>query len=147
MTGPIMLGEGERAERLRRRKFWSAVGVTAVLGLPIGFVLGRAAGRNGGSMSDAFAGLPATVTIGLLAFALAGFLWGCWLFYKSIDEVEIVDNLWGSTAGFYIYMILFPVWWVLWKAGVAGEPHDWIILASSLGFGTLVYFYRKWRAR
>lgn len=145
MTDSTMLGEGERAERLRRRKFWGAIGATAIFGLPIGFFLGRSAGRNGGSMSEAFTGLPPEVTIGLLALAVLGFLWGCWIFFKNIDEVEIVDNLWGSTAAFYFYMIAFPVWWVLWKAQLSKEPNDWIILAATLAFGTIVYLYRKWR--
>ncbi len=145
MTEATLPGEGERAERERRRKFWFAIGATAIFGLPIGFIVGRSAGRNGGSMSEAFSGLPPAVTIGLLALAVLGFLWGCWIFFKNIDEVEIVDNLWGSTAGFYFYMIAFPVWWVLWKAQLANEPSDWIILAATLAFGTIVYLYRKWR--
>lgn len=147
MTEATMLGEGERAERQRRRRFWGAIGATALFGMPIGYFLGRAAARNRGSMSEAFASLPPAFTVGLLALSVAGFLWACWYFLKSVDEVEVADNLWASTAGFYFYMILFPVWWVLWKARIAVEPMDWIILAASLGFGTIVYLFRKWRAR
>ncbi len=147
MTEPTMLGEGERAERRRRRRFWGAIGATAVLGMPLGFFLGRSAGRNQGSMAEAFTGLPPSVIFGLLALSVIGFLWGCWYFLKSVDEVEIVDNLWASTAGFYLYMILFPVWWMLWQAKIVSEPSDWLILFLSLGFGTAIYLFRKWRVR
>ncbi|MEP7315621.1 MAG: hypothetical protein ABI667_02905 [Sphingomicrobium sp.] len=147
MTEAIMLGEGERAERQRRRRVWGAFGATAVFGLPIGFFLGRSAGRNKGSMAEAFSDLPQFVTIGLLALSVFSFLWACWYFLKSVDEVEVADNLWASTAGFYFYMVSFPIWWVLWKAKIAVEPQDWIILAASLASGTIVYLFRKWRAR
>ena len=141
------LGEGERAERQRRRRFCGAIGITAILGMPLGFFLGQSAARNDGSMAEAFTVLPPAAVIALLVLAVGGFTLTCWYFLKSVDEVEILDNLWGSTAGFYAYMVLFPVWWALWKAGIAIEPNDWIILAASFALGTLAYLYRKWRAR
>ena len=141
------MGEGERAERQRRRRFWGAMSATAILGMPLGFFLGQSAARNGGSMGEAFLGLPPLAVIGLLTLAVGGLSWTCWYFLKTVDEVEILDNLWGSTAGFYVYMVLFPVWWALWKSNIVAEPNDWIILGVSFAAGTLAYLVRKWRAR
>ncbi len=141
------LGEGERAERRRSRRFWAAMSVTAILGMPLGFFLGQSAARNGGSMTEAFTALPPIAVVALLALAVAGLTLTCWYFLKSVDEVEILDNLWGSTAGFYVYMVLFPVWWALWKTDLVGEPNDWIILGASFAAGTLAYLARKWRSR
>ena len=46
---------------------------------------------------------------------------------ESRDEVELNDNLWASFVAYGIYALLFPTWWVLGKAGMAGEPNDWAI--------------------
>ena len=56
-----------------------------------------------------------------MALSLAAFAYGTWRFVKVIDEVELVDNLWGSTAGYYVYAALFPMWWALAKGGVVAE--------------------------
>ncbi|QIK96244.1 hypothetical protein G7076_07095 [Sphingomonas sp. HDW15A] len=66
---------------------------------------------------------------------------------KTIDEVELADNLWGSTVSYYAYAVLFPSWWVLGRADITPEPNHWIIFFVSLAAGMAVYGYRKWRAR
>jgi hypothetical protein len=143
----MQLGEGELRERARRRRFWTVIGCIAAAGMLTGFVSGFFAGYNQVPPDQVWASVPDGLAIGFVAAALIAFNIGCWAFVRSIDEVELVDNLWGSTVGFYIYAMLFPAWWVLSEAGVVAEPKHWFIFAASLGAGGIAYLWRKWRAR
>ena len=148
MMGTAMqMGEGELRERARRRRFWTVIGGIAGIGLITGFVSGFFAGFNQVPPDQAWASMPDGLAIGLVAAALIAFNIGCWAFVRSIDEVELADNLWASTIGYYAYCMLFPAWWALNKAGVMAEPNHWSIFAASLAAGALSYFSRKWRAR
>lgn len=147
MGGPMTDGEGERLERTRRRKFWSVLGWVFVAGLVAGGVFGFVEGHHGAEFGDSLRAAPDAVVIAMLAAAIAAFTYGCWVFARAIDEVELADNLWGSTASYYAYAILFPAWWVLSKAQIAPPPDHWLIFFVSLGAGLAVYFWRKWRAR
>ena len=148
MTGTAMqMGEGEFRERARRRRFWMVIGGIAAAGMITGFVSGVLAAYNQVPPDQVWASIPDGIAIGFVAVALIAFNIGCWAFVRAIDEVELVDNLWGSTIGFFVYAMLFPAWWVLGEAGVVGEPNHWFIFAASLGAGGIAYLWRKWRAR
>ena len=149
MMGNVMVerGEGERIEARRRRFFWLSIGVMAAAGAGLGFVVGATAALKDLAIGEIWIALPQLFVVALLSVSLAGFLYGTWRFYKAIDEVELVDNLWGSTAACYIYAILFPLWWALSKAQLVSAPDDWAIFYTALGGGMLAYLWRKWRAR
>jgi hypothetical protein len=146
MTGDMMeIGEGERLEAGRRRRFWRILGWLVAAGFIAGIIFGGTLAFLGEGPSAATV-IPPAVIVGAVVIALAGFLYGTWRFFASIDELELQDNLWGSLIGFYVYSTIFPSWWLLWRTGVAGEPHDWVIFAVTLISGTAAYFWRKWRA-
>ncbi|MCL6697897.1 hypothetical protein LZ496_03750 [Sphingomonas sp. NSE70-1] len=148
MTGTAMqLGEGELRERARRRRFWTVIGGILAAGMVTGFVSGFFAGYNQVPPDQIWTSIPQGAAIGFVALALIAFNIGCWAFVRAIDEVELTDNLWGSTVGYYVYAMLFPTWWALNKAGVVAEPNHWLIFAISLAGGGLAYAWRKWRAR
>ena len=148
MTGdPMDKGEGERLERGRRRRFWGLVGFFLAIGMVLGFVFGFTSAHRDESLAETAWGLPDGVLIALLAGAILAFSYGCWTFLKAIDEVELTDNLWASTASYYAYCVLFPSWWVLGQAGITAPPRHWVIFFAALAAGGAVYLYRKWRAR
>ena len=148
MMGVAMqLGEGERLESTRRRKFWKVVGGIMAAGAVTGFIAGFMAGHRDIPVDQVWAAMPEGLAVAIVIGSLIAFNVGCWLFVKSIDEVELADNLWASTAGYYVYAMLFPAWWALGKAGVTPEPDHWIIFAVSLAGGGVAYLWRKWRAR
>ena len=140
-------GEGERLEQARRRKFWSMLGLIALVGAATGFIFGFATGYEGVALAEVPGILPDWLVIGLVVLAATAFTYLCWRFKASIDEVELADNLWASTASYYLYGILFPAWWVLGAAGITPEPSGWTIYLVALVGGLLVYGWRKWRAR
>ncbi len=146
MMGAAMeTGEGERLEAARRRRFWRILGWLAFAGFVAGLVFGGTYAYLG-SGSPAVTVFPPVIIVAAVAVAMAGFLYGTWRFFASVDELELQDNLWASLIGFYVYSTVFPTWWLLWRAGVTGEPHDWAIFAVTLVTATAVYFWRKWRA-
>lgn len=143
--GRIPMGEGERLHAQRRRRFWSILGWLFVAGLITGAVagVGLAPVLNGKEMPSWAAPLVAIST----ALAVLATIYGSWRFFTSVDEVEVVDNLWGSLIGFYAYVMIFPAWWVVWKVGLVGEPNDWAIFAAAFTIALAAYAYRKWQSR
>ena len=149
MMGEVMTeaGEGEQQEARRRRIFWMCVGGMLIAGMVLGLFTGITAASKDIASAEIWTKIPQSLAVGVIAVSLAAFVYGCWRFYKAIDEVELVDNLWASTAAYYLYATLFPVWWALGKADVLPEPSDWGIYFAALGGGALAYLWRKWRAR
>jgi len=118
-----------------------------IAGMVLGLFTGITAASKDIASAEIWTKIPQSLAVGVIAVSLAAFVYGCWRFYKAIDEVELVDNLWASTAAYYLYATLFPVWWALGKADVLPEPSDWGIYFAALGGGALAYLWRKWRAR
>ena len=149
MTGVIMnnIGEGERLAARRRRLFWLSIGVLGIAGAIVGLATGYVAAHQEVAPGEIWSSLPKPLAVSIIAISFGLFVFGCWRFYKAIDEVELVDNLWGSTASYYVYATLFPLWWALNKADVVGEPDDWAIFFAALGGGGIAYVWRKWRGR
>lgn len=145
MMGAMMDGEQRHAQY--RRRFWRTLGIAGLGGLPIGFAIGFGAGYTEGDFNAFWNWAPDWLVIALLVFAAATILYGSWRFYKSIDEVELLDNLWANSAAYGAYALLFPAWWVLGKTGIAPEPNHWLIFLAALGAGLVAYLGRKWRAR
>ncbi len=140
-------GEGERAEARRRKMFWTGLGVIMVGGAITGLLIGMSAAHNDFKSDAIWTDVPQPLAVAIISASLFAFIYGCWRFFKAIDEVELVDNLWGSTAAYYVYATLFPLWWVLAKVGVLPALNDWAIYVIALGGGGAVYLWRKWRAR
>lgn len=135
---------GEQIERKLRRRFWA----TIVAFLLIGAVGGSLAGWSMAmSEQGRQAALSPVMVWSLLGGMLAAFWIGCWIYYRSIDEVDLLDNLWGSTAGFSVYVTLFGSWQFLNLFDVAAEPDHQGIFAASMIAAMAVYLWRKWRAR
>ena len=143
----MQIGEGERLHAQRRRRFWWTLGLIAAASMPLGFAAGYASATQQTDLGGLWRGLPDAVVIATVIGGVGLFAIACWYFTSAIDEVELLDNLWGSTAAYYVYATMFPAWWALGQAGVVGEPDPWIIYAAALAGGGLLYLWRKWRAR
>lgn len=146
MGDAMQLGEGERLETSRRRKFWRALGGIMIVGMIVGGAAGFFAATEGVPPDQAWTMMPDWLAVAIIGAGLIAFNIGCWAFMRSIDEVELADNLWASTVSYYVYAMLFPTWWALAKAGVTTEPNHWLIFAISLGSGMGFYLWRKVRA-
>ena len=142
----MQLGDGERLHAERRKRFWWTLGLIAAASMPLGFAAGHIAASERTDLGGLWRALPDGLAISVVVGGLVLFSIACWYFIKAIDEVELLDNLWGSTAAYYVYATLFPAWWALAAAGIVGEPNGWVIYALALAGGGLLYAWRKWRA-
>lgn len=135
---------GEERERRHRRRFWRLLALCGVVTMPLAVFAGLSEGMWHSGVNLHVPGpllwLGVTLTL-LLYLALV------WRFFRSIDELELADNLWSSTVGFYFYVTVFPAWWVLARFGGAPPVEHWAIYFASIAAGALAYGWRKLRAR
>lgn len=143
----MQLGEGERLHEQRRKRFWWTLGIIAAASMPLGFAAGYASATQQSDVGVLWRTMPDGLAFAVVLGGLVLFTVACGYFMKAIDEVELLDNLWGSTAAYYVYATLFPAWWALAEAGVVGKPNGWVIYAVALAGGGLLYLWRKYRAR
>ena len=143
--GQMDRGKGERLHAERRRSFWTILAALAVLGAVIGFASGLFAAHADANGEWAPAWRVGTA-IAIVAFTVLA-AYGSWRFFRTVDELELADNLWGSLFGFYTYALLFPTWWAFGKLETVPQPDQWVIYAASMAVAALTYFYRKLRLR
>ena len=137
--------EGESLHAQHRRGFWRTLAIAGIGAVPIGFAVGFGIGY--GDPDTFWNWAPDWLVLLLLGVAVMTLLYASWRFWRSVDEVERLDNLWGSAMAYGVYAMLFPAWWVLAKSGMTSEPNDWTIFVVALVAGMAFYFGRKWRAR
>ena len=144
MMGAMM--DGENLHAAQRKRFWRNLAIGGLGAAPIGAGVGWGVGRSKGDFDAFWNAAPDWLILSLLVVAMASIVYGSWRFYQAIDEVELQDNLWSSFAAYGAYALLFPAWWVLGKAGITGQPNDWLIFFVALAVGMAAYLGRKWRA-
>lgn len=140
----MQTGEGERLLAAKRRRFWVWVIGLMLAGAVAGFIAGALTDEDGAT--EAIISLPSAAKFAIVAALVATFAVGCWQFVREVDEVELADNLWGSTAGYYAYATLLPAWWLLWKMEAVREPDHWAIFIAAALASLAVYLWRKGRA-
>jgi uncharacterized membrane protein YozB (DUF420 family) len=137
-------GHVPRRER-RSRNFLLASGA---IGVVIGILLAGTDFMTGGG--DPFAvlssrPLPPTFAIAMAVFLIVFLPALSWQWQKAIDEHERQAYFAGAVVAAYVYMIIAPAWWFLWRGGLVPAP-DGIILyfAFNLTF-LIVWFWKKYR--
>lgn len=139
----MTIGEGERLEAARRRKFWQLIAALMAAGAIGGFIFGFVMGQSEAS-THPMSETARLIAAAALLLSLVAAIYLSWRFFTTVDEVEVADNLWGSLIGFYTYAFLFPTWWALDWLALAPAPKDWVIFAVSLATASAAYAYRKW---
>ncbi len=141
-------GNLTRRERLNR----NIVLACALLGAAFGAVL-MATGSFDVTDPEASAfsafsngSLPAPVAM------VAVFFWGgvmpvvAWFWHtRAIDEQEERAYRDGGYYAAYAYLILAPVWWLLWRGGLLPEPNGVAIFMAFAFIWSAVWFWKKYR--
>ncbi|HYW17660.1 MAG TPA: hypothetical protein VE891_16085 [Allosphingosinicella sp.] len=125
---------GALAERQRRRRYWTLMGLALAAAVVIGLA-GRILGTPYGPIAPAAA-------IGLAAALLVLTVVGNWVYFRSIDELEVASNLIGGFWGFYAFMVGWPLWHILWRGGLAPQP-EFLPLYMGAGVVALAGFLWK----
>ena len=128
---------GEEKLRAKRRRFIRYVALTclafAVGGLVVGFA----------SAAAEDAAIPPWILLPLIAASLVGFVVFSRNYFRRVDEVDLLDNLWASLIGMYFYIVAFPLWTLLDRVGYIGPPDHWLIWGATLALSMTAYLYRK----
>ena len=138
-------GTGERVHAEQRKRFWLILGWLALFGAIVGFAAGLFGAYEDRIDFASPTGIAAIAVLTLLYLGIAVF--GSWRFFRSVDELELADNLWASLFGFYTYALIFPAWWVAGRLESIPEPDQWVLYLASVGVATVTYFFRKWQLR
>jgi hypothetical protein len=138
-------GLGELADRRRNRRKLLTFGAIFAAGLPIGFfsALLEKGGEDGfmaGTLPPWFAVLAAAVF--LLATVGGGLAWR-----TRMDELDRRDHLQTNSAAGATAVIGFPVWFLLWKGGLAAAPDAAWLFGAAMIAGAVTYLYLKLQQR
>ena len=87
--------------------------------------------------------MPAWAFYVLWGLALASFSWFTWEYFRRVDELDVLDNLWASLIAFYFYFVAMPSWWLFHDLGLAPEVNHIAIYIATAAVMTIVYILRK----
>jgi drug/metabolite transporter (DMT)-like permease len=133
--------EGAAAERQRRRKWWTLLGVALAAGFGTGF--GVALTEEGGAFGDGR--IPEWLAIGATVVYLATMIVGTVMMKRFTDELEMHNNIFGLAVGASALLLVYPPWLMLWRGGLVGEPsHGALFLAMFLP-AMATYLWKKYR--
>ncbi len=135
-------GAGERATRERSRRIWWIMGGMAAIGFVTGFATAFLEKDEGGAFPGA---LPPAFAIGAALVFVIAVVFGSWRYFRTIDEVERRNNYVGAIWGLNFYVVLYPVWFFLWKGGLVIEPMHEALFVATLVVTMIAYFWTKLR--
>lgn len=128
---------GEERLKTRRRSFWRFTTLGFLASAVAGFLIGYASG----SFQDGT--VPIAVPLALLAFVVVGFIWFTRDYFRRVDELDLMDNLWAHLWGQYFALTVFLVWYFLAELGLATYPSALAVICAMI-LGTFgVYGLRK----
>ena len=132
---------GEARLKAKRNAFFRYFG----LALLAGFVAGMLSGVAAALVEDGI--LPRGVLIALWGATVGLFVWFCRDYFRRIDELDLMDNLWTSTIGLYGYVMVFGTWYLFHEIGMAPPIDQIAVMLATLAITTVAYIARKlgWR--
>ena len=143
MRDSMSRGEGERHEAARRRTRWLIIAALFVAGIVPGFYLGY---QDGAALAESrIAVWPPAAVAGLLALYLVAVVGGGYVLNKVADELDRQRGYKAVSFAGTVLMIVYPVWYVLWRGDFAPEPVHWmlfILFWASLALASLFYRFR-----
>lgn len=131
---------GEALERNRRRRKYWIVGILAGIGFVAGFVTGFTQPET---LFDPTRAWPPELTIMLAVAWLVAVIGGGLLYARHTDEFELAWSYKAVAVGAAAYILLYPVWLLLWKGGVAPEPMHFVLFLGFMAVTMIAsLFYR-----
>jgi hypothetical protein len=137
-----------RRERLNRNIMVGCMALGAVMG-------GGLAATGNLDIADPASGALSIFDDGRMSAAAAlliVFLWAvimpvvAWFWHtRAIDEQEASAYRDGGYYAAYAYLVLAPVWWLLWRGGLLPEPNGVAIFMAFAFIWSAVWFWKKYR--
>lgn len=135
-------GPGERAERAKkRRQAWTIAGLMLAGGAS-GFALALAENGPEGIL-EATIGPETAIILASSFLVVCGI--GVWFFVRNIDEHELALHYWASTVAAGAYVLVYPVWFLLWKGRLVPEPDHLTLFLLVIVTSFAAYLFKKSR--
>lgn len=136
-------GEGERRDSARRRTRLLIIAALAVAGFIPGLYLGY---NDGAALAESRTAVwSPTLSLGLAILYLVAVIGGGLLLRNVTDEVERLNGYKAASFAGMALMVVYPVWYVLWRGGFVPEPVHWMLFLLfwlSLALASLFYRFR-----
>lgn len=130
----------------RRRRYWLSLALCAMVGGIVGawFSVERPYDQG---LLEAAASMPfgTEFAIGASGLWLVGLSVGSIFYHRSIDDHEQRAWLWAGLAGWYVVVLVAPVWWVLHRAALAPPADAMLLFLASLIVNGVVHLWLKFR--
>lgn len=145
--GRRLLGAGARVPT-RERRSRNILLLSGAMGAVAGIILSAVAIGNAG-IDDPFAmfssgPIPPLLAIAMVLFLVTVLPFLSWQWQRTIDEHERDAYRAGAVSAAYLFLILAPAWWLLWRGGLVPEPNG-VILYLAFNFTFLaVWFWKKY---
>lgn len=130
-------------ERRNRMIMYLCFGLGLALGIGMA-VTGLDADKPGVVFSDG----PIPASSAIVAVLLIGVLLPLISLYwhkRVIDEQEAAAYRSGAMLGMYAFWIGAPVWWFLWRGGLAPVPDGVTIYMTTIAIALVVWLWSKYR--
>jgi len=132
---------GEARARARRKAFYRYFGLAFLVSLIVGLV-------SGGLVASYEDGvIPLWMPLLAIVAAALAMIWFTRDYFRRIDELDLMDNLWAHLAGLYGGVIVFWVWYFIAELGLVAPPEASAIIGSMILIVFVAYGARKlgWR--
>ncbi|WP_338244981.1 hypothetical protein [Aurantiacibacter hainanensis] len=134
-TNEALSGEQRLESRTRRLWTFCALGMAATIAIGLGSGYAAALYEEGA--------LPGWLIVVLWGLALVSFTWFTWGYFRRVDELDVMDNLWAGMIGLYFYCVGLPTWLAFAHIGIA-PPMDDVLLYVAVAVVTgIAYGLRK----
>lgn len=133
---------GEARLKLRRARFARYVALAFGAGVIGGFATG-ALGRMAASGD-----IPVAVLIFTWTTIVGGGIWFTRDYFRKVDELDRLDNLWASTIALYGFLIAAGSWYVFHDLGLAPPPSFEMLALFTFACLLVAYGLRQlgWRS-
>ena len=136
------LSEGERLERNRRRRKLLIIAALAAVGGVGGGIVGA---RENDQLFNLAHPWPPTLCLTLAVLLLFAVGIGKFALRGQIDEVERMAKLKATHVGASLFLLGYPIWFLLWKGGFVPEPQHVVIYAVLLIVMLLASLFYRFR--
>lgn len=134
------LSPGERKVREKKKRRFALFGALFAAGFIPGALLGWSRADSLFSPDTVW---PAWISILLAVTFVVAVGTGAVLLNRQLDELERQTQYKAAGAAAGLFVIVYPIWWVLWMGGLVREPIHWVMfLLFYLSFIASWIYYR-----
>lgn len=136
------IGTGEKLERRQKRRQTLILGLLMVAGGITGLALSLTEQDGAGFFQGA---IPPWIAMALAALWLVSVVGGSFWLKRHIDEIEQAAQIWGIATAGTVVIVLYPVWYLLWRGQMIVEPNAHIVFGTLYVVMIAAYLWKKFR--